>query len=99
MSSLATRLSERARRQIVESQLEPRDAIDRVLDFWVEQEPSNLLVVGSIPAEGAVVPHYLVSSLLTGMKPLFRFSDVVQAPALSGLACSVPYYVQNGAAM
>jgi hypothetical protein len=41
----------------------------------------------------------LVSSLLTGMKPLFRFSDVVQAPALSGLACSVPYYVQNGAAM
>ena len=24
---------------------------------WIEQEPSNLLVAGSIPAEGALVPY------------------------------------------
>ena len=41
MSSLASRLSERARRQIVESQLEPRDAIDRVLDMSIEQDSAS----------------------------------------------------------
>jgi len=41
MSSLATRLSERARRKIVESRLNPSDAIDAVIDSSVEQEPSS----------------------------------------------------------
>ena len=41
MSSLASRLSERARRQIVESRLNPTDAIDAAIDFSVEQEPSS----------------------------------------------------------
>ena len=40
MSSLVSRLSERARRQIVEKHLEPLDAIDRVLDVSVEQDSS-----------------------------------------------------------
>jgi pilus assembly protein CpaF len=38
MTSLASRLSERARRQIVESQLEPQDVIDAVIDYSVEHE-------------------------------------------------------------
>ena len=38
MSSLASRLSERARRQIVESQLDLQDAIDQVLDQSIEQD-------------------------------------------------------------
>jgi len=41
MTSLASRLSERARRQIVESRLNPSDAIDRVLDASIEQDSSN----------------------------------------------------------
>jgi pilus assembly protein CpaF len=45
MSSLASRLSERARRQIVEKHLEPRDAIDRVLDLSVEQDSSSHVLV------------------------------------------------------
>ncbi len=40
MSSLASRLSERARRHIVESHLDPQDAIDRVLDTSVEEDSS-----------------------------------------------------------
>ena len=41
MSSLASRLSERARRQIVESKLTASDAINAVIDLSVEQEPSS----------------------------------------------------------
>jgi pilus assembly protein CpaF len=41
MSSLASRLSERARRQIVESRTNPSDVINQVIDFSVEQDPSN----------------------------------------------------------
>lgn len=40
MSSLASRLAERTRSQIVESQLDPQDALDRVLDASVEQDSS-----------------------------------------------------------
>lgn len=39
MSSLASRLSERARTQIVESLSDPSDAINQVIDFSVEQDP------------------------------------------------------------
>jgi pilus assembly protein CpaF len=45
MISLASSLSERARRQIVETKRNPSDAIDAVIDFSVEQEPSNHLLV------------------------------------------------------
>jgi pilus assembly protein CpaF len=45
MTSLAARLSERARRQIVESQVEPEEAINRVLDFSAEQDSSNHALV------------------------------------------------------
>lgn len=45
MTSLASRLSERARRQIVESRIHPSDAIDAVIDFSVEQEPFNHTLV------------------------------------------------------
>ena len=41
MSSLASRLSERARRQIVESKLTASDAINAVIDLSVEQEPAS----------------------------------------------------------
>jgi pilus assembly protein CpaF len=41
MSSLASRLSERARRQIVKSQLELQDAIDGVLDMSIEQDSAS----------------------------------------------------------
>jgi pilus assembly protein CpaF len=41
MSSLASHLSERARRQIVESRANPSDVINQVIDFSVEQDPSN----------------------------------------------------------
>ena len=38
MTTLAARLSERARRQIIESQSDPQDAIDAVIDYSVEKE-------------------------------------------------------------
>ncbi|MEN9955040.1 MAG: hypothetical protein RLZZ41_704 [Actinomycetota bacterium] len=41
MTSLAARLSERARRQIVESNVEPEEAINLVLDLSVEQDFSK----------------------------------------------------------
>lgn len=45
MSSLASRLSERARRQIVESRSNLSDAIDAVIDNSVENEPSSHTLV------------------------------------------------------
>jgi pilus assembly protein CpaF len=45
MTSLASRLSERARRQIVESRLNLSDAIDAVIDYSVEQEASSHALV------------------------------------------------------
>jgi len=45
MSNLVSLLSERARRQIVESRLNPSDAIDAVVDFSVEQEASSHTLV------------------------------------------------------
>lgn len=41
MSSLATRLSERARRKIVESKIEISDAINEVIDLSIEQDPNS----------------------------------------------------------
>ena len=41
MSSLATRLSERARRQIVESKVDISDAINDVIDLSIEQDPTS----------------------------------------------------------
>lgn len=32
---------------------------------WIEQEPSNLLVAGSIPAEGALVPDVTSADVKT----------------------------------
>lgn len=45
MASLVSSLSDRARRQIVESKRNPSDAIDAVIDFSVEQNPSNHIFV------------------------------------------------------
>jgi pilus assembly protein CpaF len=45
MSSLASRLSERARRQIIDTRLNPSEAIDAVIDYSVEHEPSSHTLV------------------------------------------------------
>ena len=45
MTSLASRLSERARRQIVESRLDLSEAIDAVIDYSVEQDASSHVLV------------------------------------------------------
>jgi hypothetical protein len=84
MSSLASRLSERARRQIVESQLEPEDAIDRVLDFWVEQEPSNLFVTPLNPC------HYKNITLMPVNRTIivrFRYFNLSPESILGASTC------------
>ena len=69
MASLASSLSERARRQIVEAKRNPSDAIDAVIDFSVEQNPSNHLFVDE------TVLRSEIQDRLSGFGPLQPLLD------------------------
>lgn len=69
MASLASSLSERARRQIVESKRNPSDVIDAVIDFSVEQNPSNHLFVDE------TVLRSEIQDRLSGFGPLQPLLD------------------------
>ena len=69
MASLASSLSERARRQIIESKRNPSDAIDAVIDFSVEQNPSNHLFVDE------TVLRSEIQDRLSGFGPLQPLLD------------------------